>query len=276
MNTRWKRLQRGDDPCPVCTRYGDGCMVSPDGARVLCVRTKSDHAARGGTGWFHVVGRGPLRPHDRSITLPPPIINRASLVEHYHALGQPYLKLLAAELGVSVESLVQLEVGWSPDEGCWMWPLSDLEGVVPGIMRRWPNGEKRLMPGHTPRTGLYLPCGQIFNRPLLIVEGGSDVAAALTLGFNALGRFSCSHGKWELARAMRELMTPEATIVSDAGNQAEREGAWHLANHLYQTTPVRLIEPPNGIKDLRAWFKAGATKNDILAAIAAAPLWKEN
>jgi hypothetical protein len=59
-------------------------------------------------------------------------------------------------------------------------------------------------------------------------------------------------------------------VVADS-DLPGRSGAERLATDLLAYSPaVRVIAPPNGIKDARAWKNAGATKADVEAAIDAA------
>ena len=44
-------------------------------------------------------------------------------------------------------------------------------------------------------------------------------------------------------------------------------GAAALARALSPFTKVRIAEPPHGIKDLRAWFRAGATHQAVANVI---------
>ena len=77
---------------------------------------------------------------------------------------------------------------------------------------------------------------------------------------------------------VKRLQPQEVVIVSDCDQPDERgrrpgpEGAERLAAVplAYVAGDVRVIAPPQGIKDARAWLRAGATAADVAAAIAAA------
>jgi hypothetical protein len=60
-------------------------------------------------------------------------------------------------------------------------------------------------------------------------------------------------------------------VVADA-DEPGRRGAEKLASVLRVYVPgVRVIEPPDGVKDVRAWKRAGATRADVEHLIQAAP-----
>jgi len=107
---------------------------------------------------------------------------------------------------------------------------------------------------------------------LLIAEGATDTAALLDLGFNAVGRPSCTGGVKLLVELVKRLVALEVVIVADADVPGQR-GANNLAAVLVAYSPaVRIITPPAGVKDARSWKQAGATSADVQAAIDAAPV----
>jgi hypothetical protein len=64
----------------------------------------------------------------------------------------------------------------------------------------------------------------------------------------------------------------EVVIMADADAPGQR-GADSLATVLLAYCPaVRIATPPAGIKDARAWKRAGATAADVQAMIDAAPV----
>jgi len=63
-------------------------------------------------------------------------------------------------------------------------------------------------------------------------------------------------------------------IVADADDPGQH-GADDLASVLVlYVRRLRIIRPPDGIKDARAWKQAGATATDLRAAIDTAPIHK--
>ena len=146
--------------------------------------------------------------------------------------------------------------------------MSDASGQIVGILRRYPDGSKRVMRGHHP--GLYLPVGvprDLTNRILIICEGATDTAAALDLGFAAVGRFSCTHGVSLLTGLIRSRQPALIVMCADAEPQ-EQQGAEALAGALLAyTRQVKVITPPIPHKDLRAWRQAGADRRDLQQTI---------
>jgi phage/plasmid primase-like uncharacterized protein len=147
--------------------------------------------------------------------------------------------------------------------------MRDAAGEVRGIRLRGPDGRKWAVRGG--REGLFLPAGLDVAQRLLICEGPTDTAAALDLGFAAVGRPSCTGGAGLLLRLVRERHPAEVVVVAD-GDPPGQRGARDLAAELRgYVRVVRVITPP--AKDLREWLRAGATADNLAALIAAtAPL----
>jgi phage/plasmid primase-like uncharacterized protein len=180
------------------------------------------------------------------------------------------LDQLAAGLGLSVTSLCQLGLGWSAQHRAWSFPMTDANGNVLGIRLRRTDGRKFSVKGG--REGLFVPEGATEDKsPLLICEGPTDAAALLDMGFRGVvGRPNCTGGIKLLAELVRRRQPPEVVIVSD-GDEPGQVGAGTLALVLVAYAPaVRVIAPPEGIKDAREWRKAGGTKADVEKVIGAA------
>jgi hypothetical protein len=184
------------------------------------------------------------------------------LAEEYRGRLRPgQLGRFADQLGVTAESLWRLGVGW--DGRNWSFPMSNPDGAVLGIRLRTPSGRKFSVKGGT--HGLHLPTGLSGTGPLLLPEGPTDTAAALDLGFDAIGRPSCRGGTRLIIELVRRRKPDRVVIVADA-DVAGRGGAADLASVLAcYCTDVRVIEP--SAKDLREWFRSGATPRDVHDAI---------
>jgi hypothetical protein len=177
-------------------------------------------------------------------------------------------ELLAYLLGVDAEALRQLQIGWASETKeepeHWLFPERDGSGVITGLLRRYPNGEKKRMFGS--RSGLVFDPAAPFGEAevLLIVEGPTDVAAALTMGLQAVGRPN-NLGGWELlAPLIRQRAQTRGTLCVTLGENDQKEdgrwpgkdGAVHSAGQL-----MRLLRrgmpwcmPPEGVKDLLEWL----------------------
>jgi hypothetical protein len=196
----------------------------------------------------------------------------AKLAAEYRAAVQPQaLARLAVNLGVSAESLGRLGIGWASRYCSWSFPMIDAAGIVLGIRLRRPDGSKLSVKGG--HDGLFIPEALDIDQ-LLIAEGPTDCAALLDLGFNAVGRPNCAGGVKLLVELVQRLAVPEVVIVADGDGPGQR-GANSLASVLLAYCPaVRIVTPPDGIKDARAWKCAGATAAEMLAMIDAAPIRK--
>jgi hypothetical protein len=69
----------------------------------------------------------------------------------------------------------------------------------------------------------------------------------------------------------RSRQPKEAALIADA-DEPGRKGANNLGSVLLAYVPVvRVILPPDGIKDLRQWLQAGGDRLAVETAIVAAP-----
>lgn len=107
--------------------------------------------------------------------------------------------------------------------------------------------------------------------PVVVVEGMSDCAAAMDLGFNAVGRpsnLACMDMLCDLVRARPVIVLGENDKKED-GKEPGREGmiaAFQTIRKVCQN--VVMLMPPAHIKDLRAWVvKYGLTRDVFLAAV---------
>jgi len=276
----WQRVNRRR-PCPVCGRPTWCMYAGPADApeAVLCQRVESPRRI-GEAGWLHRVresatawpaGKRRIR---AAVRMAEPVGGRLDfdkLASDFGAAVQPEaLGRLAVALGLSVESLQRLGVGWSSQYRAWSFPMGAPAGNVLGIRLRLAGGRKLAVRGG--REGLFLPEGLNCAERLLITEGPTDCAALLDLGFPAVGRPSCSGGVWLLVELVRQRRPAEVIVMADSDAPGHR-GAESLAAVLVAyCAAVRVIAPPAGVKDARDWKRSGATTADVLAAIDAAPV----
>ena len=277
----WRRVSKRE-PCPVCGRP-DWCLLAgPEGnpTAALCPRVESSNRC-GEAGWLHVLrDDGPVwAPWRRTIRkavrmmreAEPPEIDFGKLAsECQAALNPEALGRLACNLGLSLESLRRLGVGWSAAHRAFTFPMKDPGGRTLGIRLRLTSGRKLAIKGG--HEGLFLPDGLDRGGRLLLAEGPTDTAAILDLGFRAVGRPSCSGGTRHVVGLVRRLQPAEVVLVGDRDTPG-RVGAERLASTLAAYCPaVRVIAPPDGIKDARAWKRSGATAAEMQAAIDAVPV----
>jgi hypothetical protein len=261
VTRRWRRVSR-DHPCPLCGKP-DNCSVSSDGDAVWCGRI-SDGAVRENLGgqFLHILNERTPRPQSTppkkslrpSRDFGPPARAFASGCEEPRAY-------LARELGVSDAALRALGVGWHRWEKVWTIPERDAAGRIIGLATRDPAGLKKRV--HHSQAGLtYADDWNDGTGPILLVEGASDTAAALTMGVNAVGRPSNLGGVSLLLDLLVDLPTDRAIIVLGERDQKPdgrwpgRDGALRTAERLAEglERPIAWSLPPDAAKDTRAWL----------------------
>ncbi|KKN26355.1 hypothetical protein LCGC14_0875400 [marine sediment metagenome] len=258
------------------------------------------------------------------------------------------LEHLAEELGVTVESLETLGVGYYPGEYAWVFAERDAKGDITGLLKRYHNGKKFMVKGsergliyaynsdhaigdkkykagkfHWIRVGdagvvcpicakpdwclvssddpdnpsaavcsridqgsiQELPgCGHLHildskrqsgqvlgvqnavlhgtDLPVIIVEGATDVLAAMDLGFVAVGR-PFAEGGMGILKEM-SLTGHEVWIIGDNDADAGKKGMEKtLLNIKDAVEDIKCILPPEGIKDLRQWVQRGLTQASL-------------
>jgi DNA primase len=148
--------------------------------------------------------------------------------------------------------------------------MRDASGLVRGIRLRTAAGRKFAVRGG--HEGLFIPESLEPSDSLIIAEGPSDVAALLSIGFEAVGRPSCGGGASFLVDLVRRHRPGRVVIVSDS-DQAGRDGAARLACRLVSRChSLQVIEPPAGFKDARDWVRSGVARGDVLDVIERAPV----
>ena len=295
LNGHWRPVTQ-QNPCPACGKP-DWCAFSADGAVLRCMRDGSApggmqllrHDGSGGT--LFKINKAPVQngaarytrknsksaktsPETKSVNLDE-LANRfaASLTPRHRtdltvALGVPESTLDALACGwCDVDDLRMMGAGgagWSddPPAGAYSFPERAGDGRLVGFSLRTLDGRK----GSPSRSigasrGLVIPKElQDAPGPVIIVEGASDVAAALALGLVAVGRPSNVGGAADLARLLesRNIIVVGENDAKATGAWPGRDGAIRIATQLATKwgTPVRWTLPPLGTKDIRAWLTA--------------------
>jgi hypothetical protein len=270
-SSAWRRVSR-DDRCPVCGK-GDWCLVSTDGSAAICPRVESPKRV-GESGFLHRLltdtSAGPRSHiyHVRSTTAGPDLGPLAA--DCRAALDPGRLYRLARQLGVRETSLTVLGIGWSEEYAAFSFPMVDLGGQVVGIRLRRPDGRKLAVRGG--RDGLFLPSTKSADQRLVITEGPTDTAAALTLGYaHVAGRPSCMGGVKFLCALVRQRPLADVVIIADA-DEPGRRGANALASRLVGYTPAVRVIVPRRYKDLRDFVQRGGTREQLEQVIATAPV----
>jgi hypothetical protein len=252
------------NPCPICGKP-DWCLVAKDKTAAICQRVKDGSIKScGDAGWLHILvdqSKSQQRSSQRRFTVEQksrPDRDFTDLQQQYsRQIKDEQLNNLSQQLGVSTQSLKRLRIGW--DGQAYTFPMSNDFGKIIGIRRRFPTGRKVSVKGS--KMGLFIPSDLATDGLLLICEGPTDTAAALELDFAAIGRPNCN-SKIEMTTKAARGRT-EIVIVGDNDTQG-RAGAKKLADALVLHYPnVKVIYPPDGIKDLRQWLRAGLTREQL-------------
>lgn len=266
--TGWVRVSRGA-PCSIC-RKPDWCTVAADGSAACCMRVESDRRLGNG-GWLHRLGRDmlgaplcPARP-----PAPRRKLSAASLGNSWRRwwaeTAVEEIDALAGRLGVTTEAMCELGACWAWPHEAWGFPMMDGAGEFVGIRLRSDEGEKWALRGG--RQGIFTterkPEGEV-----LVVEGPTDTAAALSLGFYAIGRPSCTGGAREVAAMCLRKGIKRVSVLADNDGPGIA-GARAFCGQV--GLPARLVVLP--AKDLREWLKNGATRAAVEACLAA-HAWK--
>ena len=263
------------NPCPVCEK-GDWCGVSADGSLARCMRISSDmpsEGSDGSTGFVHVVGEPfdslePAREYKE-----PQKVDIASLYALYASKsGNMNNTPLAMKWGLEGKYIDSLGVVWIGSHQAYGIPMRNERGRVIGIQLRTTES-KWMIKGS--QLGIFCSWPILSNR-VFVCEGASDTAAMISLGFEAVGRASCSSGGPILKRM---LAGKDVVIVSDRDEPKQlpsgdwvtpgQDGAEQLAELLatMSASSVKIITPPAPYKDARAWINAGVSKKTIEAAV---------
>lgn len=254
MNNDWQHVTKSH-PCPICHKP-DWCTVSMDGSVACCMRVHSLKRLRN-DGWLHrLKDDPPYRPAYRP-PLKPTLKTDFSAKWHAWLLDTKpqQLESFARQLGIPAPALAALDAAWAWQHSAWAFPMRDGAGAVAGIRLRSESGRKWAVPGS--RQGVFVPASPSADGPdiALICEGPTDTAAALSLGYLAIGRPCCLGCEMALIETCRRRSIRRVVIVADNDGPG-LEGARKLASSI--RCPHKTIIPP--AKDFRDWVRAGATK----------------
>lgn len=286
------------NPCPECGATHH-CTVSTNGIMSKCMKSPGGRPIKqsdGQTAYLRRVsqclkyegGTKRHKPKAEVLRLTAKEIEN-QIKQCKSALSQRRLTITAKSLGVSEHALTLLGIGWHDGYGCAAFPMHDGHGKPVGIRLRREDGRKLCVPGS--RTGLFIPTN--FNPApcaitldpaplvLLMPEGPTDVAAALDLGFMAIGRPNNAGGAGDLKTLLTAAPAPIDLILFSDYDGAKFlddgtpyspgwEGALHLARELVghsKLSRLRVVMPPAKSKDLRQWMKDGGTAEMVATVL---------
>lgn len=253
---KWFRVTK-KEPCLICGKP-DWCTRSSS-LGSCCMRIANSHPTRNGGWLYRATDKVPVQLH----ASPEPTINAAKMIKVWQTTTDELaMHGFANELGVTVQSLLDLGCCRSPTHHCWAFPMRDGASQIIGIRLRYDNGEKRSVRGS--RSGIFIPMIPP-QHTCFVTEGATDCAAALSLGLFSIGRPSCSGGTTQLWLAMKERRISRAVLIADNDPDKFRpdgqrynpglDGAMRLADDL--NIPTCTLVPP--AKDLRMCMSLGMT-----------------
>jgi hypothetical protein len=228
----WNRVSR-QKSCPICQKT-DNCTVSTDGGAVWCGRVAegSTRENRGGQflhiqrdGWLECDWTPAPAPKRKTSALTVRDFGRLADEGFSHPDAARKRSDLAGDLGVEPTSLARLRVGWDQRErsqGCWTIPERDAAGNVIGVSTRLTSGKKKQIFGSN-RGLTYSDDWQSGDGPILLVEGGSDTAALLSLGLAVVGRPSNNAGIDLLAELLRGVCDERKLIVVGENDRKDHD-----------------------------------------------------
>lgn len=283
---RWLRASKRE-PCPVCKKP-DYCTRSADGTLVCCMRQESKKPSTNKLGgWIHRLDE-PLPVVKIEPKREEPPVDWTNEAQRMYRHGDAERRRLSEVLGLKTEALEELMVGMGFDEyrrqSFSSWPERNAAGMVVGIVRRYMDGSKKTMKGS--HHGLYYGRAPVvMPGPVYLPEGGSDTAALIGLGVNAIGRPSNTGGIGDLGK-MLVGVRKVVVVIGESDRKADsdcptkcgwclrcwpglagaRMTAERLSRTLKQNVLVRLFSE---VKDTREWVKRhpGAFAPDMIDAL---------
>jgi hypothetical protein len=172
------------------------------------------------------------------------------------------LESLAGELGVTADSLRAVGIGWNQGGFRYTFPEKNAAGEVVGIATRRPTdgGKGFIKGGHR---GLIIPEGfAVGGDTVYLIEGATDVAAAVAVGLNVVGRPGNRGGVNHLAELLAnhagEVVVVSENDQKEDGSWPGRDGAEATAKALAKrwARSVSWALPPEDIKDVRVWVQS--------------------
>lgn len=195
---------------------------------------------------------------------PPPVLDCDRLQRRYeHDLTTERLERLANKTGLASWSLAFLGLGWSHGHWSYTFPMRDNLGQIRGFRLRKPDGSKLAIRGS--REGLFIPMPIVKHpdRTILVAEGPSDTAALMQMGYETIGRPSCS-GAMKMAA---DYLDGYPTVIVSDKDSPGRRGAKALCEMLRGRVPsLKVIEPIVG-DDAREWLQLGGNEEQLRCVI---------
>lgn len=260
------------NPCPVCKKP-DWCMFNQE--VVLCMRVQSTRPKQfkdGSLGWLHRNGA-----EFRTMSPKPerrPSINATAILREWARLPRNKLLVLhARQLGVTLASLKAIGAVPAPYFNTWGFPMKDGFGNNIGIRLRNVLGQKWAFKGSA--SGLFLPLAEM-TKTVLVVEGPTNTAAGLSLGYFTIGLPQSGGGISHLIHAVRRLRVSQCVVVAD--NKIRDDGREDVSL-IHSKRTVEMLPVPATVaflptKDVREFINMGGTQ-ELLSSIIKGLTWNQ-
>jgi hypothetical protein len=224
------------------------------------MRVESDKPARNG-GWMH--GSIRIAPLPRlHLAIPEKRLDVDEIWTRWaNATTREKVDALGQSLGVDTDCLIAIGCAWST-YNAFAFPMKDSTGKKIGIRLRNSDGHKWAVKGS--RSGLFIPTDYDFlsEQTCYLVEGPTDLAAAMTIGLRSLGRAACL-GQEEFICQWIALNRVERLVIITDNDEPGLKGAAKLQSMLPILSCVWV--PPT--KDIREFVNLGGTALMIRASI---------
>jgi len=270
MNERPRMVRvTASNQCPVC-QHGSWCLIAPDKSASICARVESKKKC-GEAGWLHVHSeQKQYTPPPRRTVAEKPMLDWSRIAMGYATkFTDAKREELANILRLPTAALINLR-GLGADDSeagtVYLFPERNGDGLICGLNRRFPNGEKKFVPGGN--RGLTLPQGwSNVGELLYVVEGPTDCMAMNYAGLSVWGRFSNIGGASLIAQALKKVEgKPIVVIVGENDRRFSEErnrwewpglaGAVSVARELQKLVKneVHWTLPPEDYKDARDYM----------------------
>ena len=144
-----------------------------------------------------------------------------------------------------------MRVGWSEERNAFSFPMREPNGNVCGVRYRAYSGAKFAETGS--REGLFFCPRKLKRDYLIVVEGASDSAATMNMGFTSvIGRANCTGNIEQVVTLCRRLQPRRVVVIPDNDTPGIAGAEKLMANIEQAGGTVQLLRLPDSMKDVRA------------------------
>lgn len=178
-------------------------------------------------------------------------------------IGAQTILKLAEAWGVSEKALRRIEIGF--DKSAYTFPMRNWQGEIVGIRKRSYKDIRNKYAAEDSTQGLFVPQGVRPGNMQVITEGESDVAVALSMGFQAIGVPGAGAAVDNVIGFAGQSPVACPCIIGDS-DAVGVDGAEKLAKGLLKAgIPCRVLISPEPYSDLRDWSNKGNLAPSALA-----------